>query len=374
MKLHTDIPTHADIDTLMRARERWCVSFYLPTSPESLGEAERIELRNLSREALDRMRALGADKAECTAVEEQIAAIEDDDLFWRYQARTLAIFATETSITTFRLPNRLARHLVVGDRFLVRPLLRAVTFPQTAFVLELSQGSVRLLEILPDQGPEQVEVPNMPKDLESAVSSTGTVADHAAVHRMQGGEGRKVRMRQFARVVYGALRHVLPERGVPLILAATEPLDSIFRSVCRYPDLTPETIPLRPEPGDDLLLKDAREALDRYYADRLRRLRELFDERAAQGRTVVDIADAARLATIGAVDTLFFDMDHTVPGQVDEETGAVTFAESADGPAYGVVDEIVKRVWLTGGRVLALRRPDVPGGGDVAAILRYALV
>ena len=372
MKLHTDIPTRADIDTLMKARERWCVSLYLPTSPESLGEAERIELRNLSREALDRMRALGADKAECAAVEEQITALEDDDLFWRFQARTLAIFATVTSVTTFRLPNRLAHQAVVADRFLVRPLLRAVTFPQTAFVLVLSQGSVRVLEILPDQGPEPLEVPNLPTDLES-VLNTGTVADHAAVHRMQGGEGRKVRMRQFARLVYGALRHVLPERGVPLILAATEPLDSIFRSVCRYPDLLPDTIPLRPEPGDDVLLKDAREALDRYYADELRELHELFAERAEQGRAVTDIADAARLATIGAVDTLFFDMDRIVPGQVDE-TGAVTFEQAADGPAYGVVDEIVSRVWLTGGRGLALRRPDVPGGGDVAAILRYELV
>ncbi|HEY1357754.1 MAG TPA: hypothetical protein VGF21_05570 [Thermoleophilaceae bacterium] len=31
------------------------------------------------------------------------------------------------------------------------------------------------------------------------------------------------------------------------------------------------------------------------------------------------------------------------------------------------------RVLLTGGRVLTVRRPDVPGGGPVAAILRYRL-
>jgi hypothetical protein len=58
---------------------------------------------------------------------------------------------------------------------------------------------------------------------------------------------------------------------------------------------------------------------------------------------------------------------------IDEETGAVIFAEDDDAVAYGVVDEIARRAWLTGGRVLAVRREDVPGGGPVAAILRYAV-
>ena len=38
-----------------------------------------------------------------------------------------------------------------------------------------------------------------------------------------------------------------------------------------------------------------------------------------------------------------------------------------------VVDEIARRVWLSGGRVLAVRRDDVPGRSSVAAILRYPL-
>jgi hypothetical protein len=38
-----------------------------------------------------------------------------------------------------------------------------------------------------------------------------------------------------------------------------------------------------------------------------------------------------------------------------------------------VVDEIARRVLLTDGRVLAVRRDDIPGGAPVAAILRYAL-
>jgi hypothetical protein len=38
-----------------------------------------------------------------------------------------------------------------------------------------------------------------------------------------------------------------------------------------------------------------------------------------------------------------------------------------------VVDEIARRTWLAGGRVLAVRRDDVPDRASVAAILRYAI-
>jgi hypothetical protein len=64
------------------------------------------------------------------------------------------------------------------------------------------------------------------------------------------------------------------------------------------------------------------------------------------------------------------DIDEKVPGYVDEESGAVTFAED-DAASYGVVDEIARRVLLAGGRVVAVRADEVPEGGPVAAMFRY---
>jgi hypothetical protein len=64
-------------------------------------------------------------------------------------------------------------------------------------------------------------------------------------------------------------------------------------------------------------------------------------------------------------------MDESVPGLVDEADGALTLEGSGDAANYGVVDEIARRVLLGRGRVLAVRREDIPGGGPAAAILRY---
>jgi hypothetical protein len=67
------------------------------------------------------------------------------------------------------------------------------------------------------------------------------------------------------------------------------------------------------------------------------------------------------------------DIDAAVPGEVDDESGAVTFAQAATAHVHDVTDEIARRAWLSSARVLAVRDRDVPGGGAVAAILRYAV-
>ena len=161
---------------------------------------------------------------------------------------------------------------------------------------------------------------------------------------------------------------------MPLILAATEPLDSIFRSVNSCAQLAATTIAGNPERTPDAeLAASAREILDDLYAQELRETRELFDVRFTQGRALLDIGDVARAATYGAVDTVLADIDESVPGWIDEESGAVTVSADTGADRYGVVDEIARRVWLAGGRVLAVRREDIPAKSSVAAILRYPI-
>ena len=372
MLLHTDIPTHDQVSQLLAGRNPASVSIYLPTDPVSANVGERIELGNLAAEAMTLLGDAGVPKRQVVAMEQEIGDLIEDEAFWRYQARSLAMFATPEVLTTFRLANRLVSAVVVSDRFHLKPLLRAVTFPQVALVLALAQGSVRLVEVSADVEPAEVAVPDLPRDAASAAGRS-SLADRAPVRRIQGSEGRKLRLRQYARQIDQALRPFLGGVGVPLILAATEPLDSIFRSVNSYPHLAPTTITGNPErTGDAELAAGAREVLDDLYARELREIRELFDVRREQGRALLDVGDVARAATYGAIDTVLVDIDEDVPGSIDEESGAI-IPPSAGADSYGVVDEIARRAWLAGGRVLAVRRDDIPDQGSAAAILRYPI-
>ena len=148
----------------------------------------------------------------------------------------------------------------------------------------------------------------------------------------------------------------------PLIVAAAEPLASVYRAVSTYPHTASEVIGGSADhTPDHELATAARGVLDGIYAAEIARLAALFAQREPQGRAVADVAQAARAATFGAVDTLIVDMDEVVAGTVDDETGAVTFGAPGKAETYGVVDEIARRTLLAGGRVVSARRAACAG-------------
>jgi len=271
------------------------------------------------------------------------------------------------------LPSRLTPLVEVSDRLLLKPLIRAITFPHEAFILALSENAVRVVEAFADLPAQAVAVSDLPKSAADAVGRS-TLNDRTGGRRLQGSEGQKVLLRQYARQVDGALRPILAGRDTPLILAATEPMASIFRSVNTYPGLAQEAISTGPDrvSGADLTAA-ARPILDRIYARELEALRALFDRRRDQGRATTDIVDAARAATFGAVEHLLVDIDTVIPGTVDEENGRVTFGEERPEQTYGIVDEIARRALLTGARVLGVREDDIPDRAHLAATLRYPI-
>lgn len=359
MALHTDIPTRAEIDRLLSPTSQFCVSIYLPTHRVTQETAQdRLVLRDLTHRAVEQLHAAGAAGADVADIEEHLLhLVEDDEDFWVDQADSLAIFASPDRFETHRLPNQLTATVEVSDRFHIKPLLRAVTFPHAAWILAVSQGSVRLLELGPSGAPEEVRVEGLPKD---AWQSSGN-----KVHR--------AREAAYARKVDTALRPVLSGSSLPLILAASQPMAALYRSVNTYPHLVAEREHGNPDTTSDSELADAARAiLDGVYTEQLAALAATFDERRSQGRTAVDVSDLARLATLGAVDTVLVDIDASLPGSIDD-VGAVTFDEADDAVNYGVLDEIARRVLLAGGEVLAVRAGDIPGGGPAAGILRYAV-
>jgi hypothetical protein len=372
--LYVDSPTLPEFRALAATRADACVSLYLPTTPVSRETAAgRIELKNLTRTALDQLEAVGFDKRRLAALAEPLAALAQDGTFWKYQAHSLAVLATPDQMRTFRLPNRLTAMAEVSDRFHLKPLLRTITFPHAAFVLALSENAVRLVEAFADLPAQEVRIRDFPKSA-AAAAGRASLNDRSPRGRIQGAEGQKVRLQQYARRVDAALRPVLAGRDTPLVLAATEPLASIFRAVNTYPGLVQEAIATSPDRiGPAELAAAARPILDQAYARDLEAARALFEVRSGDGRATTDVADAARAATYGAVELLMIDIDEVIPGTVDEADGRVTFANGPSAKTYGIVDEIAGRALLTGARVLGVRKADIPGRAHLAAILRYPI-
>lgn len=371
--LHVDIPSIAAIRELADIQSPGCVSIYIPTgTTRDDGAQARIELKNARDAAVAILKDTELERGRLGLITDALDDLIDDENFWSYQARSLAVFVDGDHLTSFRLPNELSSRVDVSDRFLLKPLLRTVTFAQTAFVLALSQNAARLVEIVPDTAAETITVPDLPTDAASHVGKS-SIKDRAPVRRLQGSEGQKVRLRQYARGVDQALRPLLTGSGIPLILASTQPLDGIYRSVNSYNGLPPQSIEGNPdELSDQQLAEAARPILDEIYAGQVQGFNDRFATFASQGRAITDLSDIARAATAGAVDVIAFDIDAVVNGTVDEQ-GAITVEDADTADNYGVVDEIIRRAVRADAGVLAVRAADLPAQTPAVALLRYAL-
>lgn len=367
--MHIDMPTRDDVERLAAARDPHSVTVYLSTSSvPAHSEDNQSRARSLFSSAVEQLREAGSNDA-VVAIETFLDELLGSPEFWFEMGRSLAIFVTPTSILEFRLPNDLEDHVSVADRFAITPLLRALTFPNAALVLAISQNGARLIEVTADRPAEEVTVPGMPQDAASAVGLE-SIGGRSHFGRLHGDEGRKVRLAQYARSVDHVLRPLLNGQSLPLVIAATEPLASIYRNLAGYAHLASEGIEGNPDELTPAQLAEAaRGVLDRIYAADLIALQTTFEERRPSGRGTADLSDLARAAAFGAIATLAVDMDARVNGAVGDD-GALTL----DGDTgQDVVEEIARRALGSGARVLAVRRSDMPENVEAVGILRYAI-
>src|SRR5690554_2629826 len=205
LMLYLDIPTRNEFSLLADQRADACISIYLKTTPVTENvQASRIELKNLIREAQTQLQEADFDKRRLASLLDGLNDLLDDDDFWRFQANSLAIFATPDTIRTYRLANDLTTMVQVADRFHLKPLFRAVTFAHSAFVLALSENAARLVEMHADLPAQDVKVPDMPTDAASSAGKS-TLNDRTFSGRIHGSEGQNVRLEQYVRKVDAAL-------------------------------------------------------------------------------------------------------------------------------------------------------------------------
>jgi hypothetical protein len=366
---HVDVPNRDELGLFAELIEPGLVTILLPTTPVTAqAQGDRIALKNLGAEAVARLTELGVrPAADVAEIAEEIADLVDDDTFWAHQSHGLAVIVVADHVWTLRLPVPVGPSVHVGDRVPLMPLLAAASQPRECLVLALAEGSVRLIDVAVDLPPSAVRVPDLPT---SAADEAGkaSIGDRSHSGRLVGSEGKRTHIRAYARAVDAALRPVITGSGLPLILAAPEPVRSIYRAANSYPDLLAEAIETNPDRSSDHeLAAEARGVLTREHQAQVAGYAELVERRRSQSRVASDLAQLARAAVRGAVDTLFVADGHSVAGSVDADTGALTL--DTDGDA---IDDLCRVVLRNAGNVVVVDADAVPDGGPVVAVLRFA--
>ncbi|MGI9481980.1 MAG: hypothetical protein ACR2OR_06450 [Hyphomicrobiales bacterium] len=371
--IYTDIPTPRELERLIDLRAEQCVSVYFPThAVTSEGAEDRIVYKNLVKEAGVQMHDGSVDKRVGSSVVEELDSLIDDEELWQHLSDSLAVFATPESLRTYRLHVPLQAQVQVSDRFHLKPLLAAMSASSGYYILAIALGSVKLIEVTSNKALE-IKVPDLPKDISHAVKRN-LPKDPAPAGRIQGGEGDKVLLRQYCRMVDRAIRPVIARGSHPLVLACVDHVGHVYRGVSSYAHIGDEFVSGNPEHLSADQLRVAAELIVAHMAAApLHSASERFAQLRGTGKAIADIETLGPAATGGLIDTLIVQLGAPVYGTLDTMSGEVTIAEAPGADTYDVLDKIASLTIKFGGTVFAVEKDEMPADGHVAAILRYAI-
>lgn len=386
----TELTRESLLDLAGVEQER-CVSLFLPlhragSGNRPAGTEEVVQWKNLLRDVEERLRAASLPAREIDARLDPARALLEDVEFWRQRADGLAAFAAPGAFRTFHVPLHLAEMAVVGPRFHVAPLLPLVAGEDRFYILALSQNDVRLIDAHGETA-QEVTLAGVPASLEEALQydepqqslQFHSAGSHAAgrrpamFHGQGGGADERAKdVQRFVHAVDRGLVKLLRGDGVPLVLAAVESLAAAYRHESAYPHLLPPVVAGNPEGLSPRALQERALPLVRPH---LRQARDAasarFLELRGTAKATSDLIAVLGAAMDGRVDALFVPAGVQRWGRFD---GVSRDAELGDTPRDGDEDLLNAAAVYTlraGGAVYAVDPEEIPGGGEVAAVLRY---
>ncbi len=373
-------------EVILAEHEAPCLSLYQPTArqhPDNLQDP--IRFRNLVKQLAGSLQQ----KYPTREIEPLLAplhAMAEDADFWNHNLDGLAVLAAPDFLRVYRLQRPVAELAIVADSFHTKPLLRVVQSADRYQVLGVSRHEARLFEGNRYRLDEIDLASAVPKTLDDLSQSDGerdratrthgrirpdTMGLHGASDVKQ--DAVRTDTENFFRALDRAVSkyHSKPT-GLPLLLAALPENRHLFHQISQNPNLLDTNIDVYP--GDlslEALCERAWEKVQPQYLERLAKLIDRFHAAKQKEQASDILADAARAAAAGRIDTLLLDAEQRVPGRMDPDSGEITLGKLEDPDVDDLLDDLGERVLATGGEVVMVPPESMPTKTGLAAIYRF---
>ncbi|MCE9528858.1 MAG: hypothetical protein K8R36_22660 [Planctomycetales bacterium] len=332
---------------------------------------------------------MAAQGMSATAVRELLSparGLLTDEEFWRHRSLGLAVLVAPGILRTYRLPERLEEAVVVNGRFQLKPLIPLASTQHDFFVLALTQNEVKLYENSPT-GLIERPVAGMPANLKQAIDlETGERGEQvhtggklgtgkeAAVFHGQGGipDAHKGDLAQYFRAVWHAVRPIMQEKRVPLIVAAVDYLHPIFRAACDYPHLLEKGIGGSPDRlSAQELQAHAVAAMAPVLEVARKEAADKYKKFAGTGKASEDLLEVVRSAVQGKIETLFVERRSRQWGLFNERDQTVSLHVDFQAGDDDLIDFAAFKTLAGRGRVFVVPREEMPCRELAAAIYRF---
>jgi hypothetical protein len=375
-----------DLRQLATMNGEYVVSIYMPAVVGAENRQNPVRFKNLVRVAGQRMldRKIGEPAVQKMTVSAR-TLLDQFDL-WQDLSHGLAVFISRDSLRVWPLPFACEEICIVGRHVYLLPLLSWETSDAPYFVLAVSQNAVRLLAGTRARL-EEVTLPGLPTDLTTALhydTRQGTLQMHSGTPRLSGKEGAvfhgqggevdvaKQELTSYFREIDRTVGDYLQLHSEPLIFAGVEYLFPIYQAVNSYANLASTPIAGNPEllTAPEIRVR-AWPLVDAFVRDRNRVEAEKYWNSVNHGRTSSRTDEILAAGQAGAIETLFVAPGARLAGKFAPETATVRLDDTPQPDSEDLVNLAATFVLQSSGRVETVLAGNVPGGGMMAAVMRY---
>lgn len=265
-------PDEAELRELKRFKEPFCVTIYAPhmLGGTATASPDRIELKNILREAWRALEAAGIKPRDIQRTLEPAYRLIEGDEFWPPRHDSLALFMHPKLFRCYHIPNPdVVYFLTISKGFNLKPLLKIMRHNRPYFLLALGHKNVRLYE--GDRySLTNKHLRNWPADMEKtlgideypnwrethAIAPAGNKGSEAYHGQYNVKQTDKTMLLEFFRRIDKRLHTLLNRRHLPLVIAGTNYLLPIYRQANTYEGLISGGIKGSPKLGDHELLRE----------------------------------------------------------------------------------------------------------------------
>jgi hypothetical protein len=309
------------------------------------------------------------------------------DTLWETAREGLAIFVSPSLFRAYTVSTPIREFLEVGDRFYLKPLLPVLRSDGSFYLLGLSQERVVLLEGN-RESLKEVQIPDMPKDLPSALHLESFPPERQLEYRSQAPKaGRRMGLfhghaeeaedvsrflLDYFHAVDKAVATFLRGRRVPLLLAGVDYLHPLYAEANTYPHLLRRGVTGSPDGFNiDDLHRRAWAVVEATFDQDLDRALSEYREMGGGPRSSEEVSTILIGAYFGRIGRLFVADDVQLWGHFDPQTLGVSVHDPRQDGDVDLLDWAAIRTVSTDGVAYVVPRDRVPGGGPMAALFRF---
>jgi hypothetical protein len=364
-----------------------CLSIYMPTHKAGAEvQQNAIRLKNLLKEAEDRLVTGGRRAAEVEKLLEPVQALVKNNPFWRQQSSGLAIFLCPDFFRTYRLPEDFQPSVILAERFHVKPLLPLFNTEGRFYVLVLSQKDVRLLECslhsvretrpegIPSGIDEVLKYDVFEKQISTHSATANTPGSRGAMFHGHGSSTdlSKEYLLRFLQQIDRGLKAYLKDERSPLVFAGVDYIFAMYREANSYPNLLETAINGNPDQmGADDLHALAWPVVEPWFRREQEEAAVRYRQSIGTGLASNNLEEIVAAAHHGRIGYLFVEVGQEKWGTFNPQTGKVVLHAGAKTGDEDLIDFAAIQTLGGGGKVYAIGRDAMPDREPVAALFRY---